>query len=62
MIFTSKQPHSQCVTFRTTERTLLLLNTEAQKTNKSLSTVINNKLRNAFNILFSAIEEKKENG
>ena len=62
MIFNTKQPHNQCVTFRTEPNALARLKEEVESDKNSLSHIINNKLRNAFNILFSAIKEKKENG
>lgn len=62
MRFTTKQPHSQCVTFRTLEETARALEAEAKENKKSVSGIINAKLRISFSILFKAAKREKGNG
>ena len=62
MRFTTKQSHSQCITFRTREETARALEAEAKECKKSVSGIINAKLRISFSILFEAAKREKGNG
>jgi len=62
MKFTTKQPHSQCITFRTLEETARAFEAEAKECKKTVSGNINAKIRFSFSILFEAAKREKGNG
>ena len=57
-----KIPRNRCITFRVTRRTLAEWVDECKENSKTLSDTLNEKIRSAFRILFSAAKEEGEKG
>jgi hypothetical protein len=55
-------PRNRCVTLRVTEETLAGWAEECKENSKTLSDALNEKIRSAFRILFSAAKEEGEKG
>lgn len=55
-----KIPHNRCMTVRLTQQRFMRLKDEAQEGHKSLSQMLNNKMRTAFQVLFKALNEEGE--
>ena len=57
-----KLPRNRCITFRVTKKTLAEWVEECKEDSKTLSDALNEKIRSAFRILFSAAKEEGEKG
>jgi hypothetical protein len=57
-----KLPRNRCITLRVTEGTLARWVKECKENSKTLSDALNEKIRSAFRILFSAAKEEGEKG